>query len=342
MALACVVTTIQLPTPSMRSLYSAVEMAGGSLFVIGDVKGPPSFDLGPRCRLYSVESQRDEGFALECLLPTNHYVRKNIGYLMAIRSGAEVLYESDDDNAPLDSWTIRNRDTDAATIRLEGWVNVYEHFTRERIWPRGFPLDAVRSSRKVECDFTEPARVSAPVQQGLANGSPDVDAVWRLTLDKEFEFDDAPSVWLAPGAWCPFNSQSTWWWPEAYPLMYLPSYCTFRMTDIWRSFIAQRCLWELNLGVVFHAPEVRQDRNPHNYLKDFADEIPGYLRNREIVSALEAIQLRAGAASVGANLQTCYEALVSRGVFPSGELALLGAWLGDLESVTASSPQNSR
>ena len=38
-------------------------------------------------------------------------------------------------------------------------------------------------------------------------------------------------------------------------LMYLPSTCTFRMTDIWRSLIAQRCLWELGQGVVFHAAD---------------------------------------------------------------------------------------
>ena len=47
--------------------------------------------------------------------------------------------------------------------------------------------------------------VECPIQQGLVNGSPDVDAVWRLTFDQEFGFDEAPSVWLAPGAWCPFQ-----------------------------------------------------------------------------------------------------------------------------------------
>jgi hypothetical protein len=40
------------------------------------------------------------------------------------------------------------------------------------------------------------------------------------------------------------------------PLLYLPSHCCFRMTDIWRSFIAQRCLWELGHWVVCQAPEL--------------------------------------------------------------------------------------
>ena len=81
----------------------------------------------------------------------------------------------------------------------------------------------------------------------------------------------ATEVWLGPETWCPFNSQSTWWFPVAYPLMYLPSRVSFRMTDIWRGFVAQRCLWELGKGIVFHAAEVVQRRNPHALLRDFAD-----------------------------------------------------------------------
>jgi hypothetical protein len=108
----------------------------------------------------------------------------------------------------------------------------------------------------------------------LADHSPDVDAVWRLVLDRPFCFDKGESLYLAPGTWCPFNSQSTWWWPEAYPLLYLPSFCTFRMTDIWRSFVAQRCLWAVGQGVAFHASEVAQARNQHNLMRDFEDEVP--------------------------------------------------------------------
>jgi hypothetical protein len=81
-------------------------------------------------------------------------------------------------------------------------------------------------------------------------------------------------------SWCPFNSQSTWFFKKAFPLMYLPCSCKHsECTDIWRSFIGQRCLWEIGEGVTFHSPsEVYQDRNEHDLLKDFEDEIPGYLQ----------------------------------------------------------------
>ena len=121
------------------------------------------------------------------------------------------------------------------------------------------------------------ADTSCPIQQGLVDGDPDVDAVYRLVLDLPFRFERGASVALGTGAWCPFNSQNTSWWPDAYALMYLPAYCSFRMTDIWRSFVAQRIAWENGWSVLFREATVRQRRNPHDLMRDFRDEVPGYV-----------------------------------------------------------------
>ena len=155
--------------------------------------------------------------------------------------------------------------------------------------------------------------VWCPIQQGLVDGDPDVDAIYRLVLDLPFQFTAGPSVALGPGAWCPFNSQNTSWWPEAYPLMYLPAYCSFRMTDIWRSFVAQRIAWENGWSVLFHEATVRQRRNPHDLLRDFRDEVPGYLANREICAALQALELEPGGLRVAANMRRSYELSVAHG-----------------------------
>jgi hypothetical protein len=116
----------------------------------------------------------------------------------------------------------------------------------------------------------------------------------------------------------------------AYPLLYIPSHCSFRMCDIWKSFVAQRCLWAMGLGVVFHAPEVIQDRNPHDLTRDFRDELPGYESNRRIAEILDGLELPSGEDQVGANLRVCYVALIAAGIFPEKELALVDAWLKDL------------
>ncbi len=322
-----VVTTIQAPTECLTRLAERMREERGRLVVVGDTKTPPGFQLEGVAFL-SIEAQFQSGsrFALE--LPRGHYARKNLGYLDVIRAGAAVVYETDDDNAPLPGWGVRQEETNTSTCRGDGWVNAYRHFTAEAIWPRGLPLDAVLSKDGESVTSDEVlARVRAPIQQGLANGEPDVDAVWRLTMQREVTFNEAPSLLLPPGAWCPFNSQSTWWFPVAYPLLYLPSFCSFRMTDIWRSFVAQRCLWELGIGVVFHGPEVVQERNVHNLMRDFEQEVPGYLGNRRMAKVLAETSLRSGEDQVGPNLIRCYEALVGAGFFQEKEAALVDLWL---------------
>ena len=329
--LVCVLTTIQEPTECVRGLAAALAPLGATIIVIGDRKGPARFDLAG-CRFHAYADQPALPLALAKIVPAAHYARKNIGYLLAIRQGAACIYETDDDNAPLPNWSPRVQTTTAVPVAGRPWVNVYRMFTDELIWPRGFPLDKITDPATYGHDPATPAvAVRAPIQQGLANGAPDVDAVWRLVLDHPVDFrPGGPSVWLPPRAYCPFNSQTTWWWPAAYPLLYLPSFCSFRMTDIWRSFVAQRCLWEIGCGLVFHPAEAVQLRNPHNLLRDFKDEVPGYLENDRICSILNACPLAAGEAHVGHNLLACYRALVDAGVIPSGELPLLDAWLADL------------
>ncbi len=110
--------------------------------------------------------------------------------------------------------------------------------------------------------------------------------------------------------------------------MYLPIHATFRMTDIWRSFVAQRCLWEMNKVVSFHSPaEVIQDRNPHDLMSDFKDEIPGYLHNGAIAKALEKTRLKRGKKFVLDNLKTCYKTMVSEGFLPKDEIKSVNEWV---------------
>jgi hypothetical protein len=345
-----VITTIQRPTDCVRNLAFRLGAHGGLLVVIGDSKGPDQFVLNdvkgfsPEQLIFlALEGQLDSGFELARLLPTKHYARKNIGYLQAIHSGASCIYETDDDNGPLDSWTVREEYLDALSearsmkSETPAWVNVYHHFSDDNIWPRGLPLDRVRDEisigPKQNWSMDSATRIWAPIQQGLADGAPDVDAIWRLVLDREFRFDVRESVLLPSGQWCPFNTQSTWWWPVVYPLLYVPSYCSFRMCDIWKSFVAQRCLWELGTGVVFHAAEVWQERNVHSLMRDFQDEIPGYIQNNRIAEILASTPLAPGKAAVAANLKCCYQSLVEHEIFPEKELQLVEAWLQDLMSL---------
>jgi hypothetical protein len=332
---AIVVTSINAPGEAMQALAAGASAHGQDLIVVGDTKSPRVYDL-PACRFLSLDEQIDTGFATARMCPTRHYARKNIGYLLAIRQRAPFIIETDDDNWPRAEFFGPRRETlDCATLSVSGWVNVYRYFTDAVIWPRGLPLDAIHA--ELPAVVTAPA-VACPIQQGLADGNPDVDAIFRLVLPLPMTFGRKPPIALRRGAWCPFNSQNTTWWPAAYPLLYLPAHCSFRMTDIWRSFVAQRICWENDWSISFHAATVVQDRNEHDLMRDFSDEIPGYLNNRAITDGLASLDLRAGRAHLPENLRRCYGLLVRMNVVGEGELPLLDAWLSDLADLEKAIP----
>jgi len=331
---AVVVTSIAAPNPVLRALAGGCRRHGWDFIVIGDAKSPPDFQLDG-CRYFDLAAQRKLGLSLAEHCPTGHYARKNLGYLAAIRGGADRIVETDDDNHPLDGfWADRERRPLAATVEVQGWVNAYRLFSDQTVWPRGLPLDAVHDAPP-RFEQLATTACDCPIQQELADDNPDVDAVYRLLMPLPINFMGGRAVALASGAWCPFNSQSTVWWRDAFPLLYLPAGCSFRMTDIWRSLIAQRVAWACGWRILFRSPTVRQARNPHDLMGDFTDEVPGYLHNRRIAETLGGLALASGAAAIPANLRRCYDALIELGLLPPGEHALLDAWLADLATVQA-------
>jgi len=324
-----VVTSIAEPTEILRSLASGSQAKGWSFIMIGDAKSPSGFFL-EGCDYYDIRRQVRLGLKFAQAAPLNHYARKNIGYVLAARSGAAMIVETDDDNCPVGGfWSARTRTQRLPVCRDGGWVNAYQYFSESHIWPRGFPLDLIQQA--VPAWERLPTEVvDCPIQQGLADANPDVDAIYRLVCSLPQTFRGDRRIALSMGTWCPFNSQNTTWWREAYPLMYLPTYCSFRMTDIWRSFVAQRIAWENRWGVMFHEPTMRQERNEHNLMKDFEDEVVGYLKNKDICEALSSLKLRAGTDHVGENMILCYETLIGMGLLAQGELDLLAYWLSDM------------
>ncbi len=330
-----VVTSISAPNAVLREWAEQCSARGFSFYVIGDVPSPSDFSLDG-CEFYSLERQRQTGLKVAGLLPTRHYSRKNIGYLLAMLAGSTMLFETDDDNLPApEFWRSRAPGQRVRVLAGSGWSNVYAYFSDANIWPRGLPLDAIRTALP-DFDALPEAESDCPIQQGLADENPDVDAIYRLVLPLPVVFRKDRQIALAAGAWCPFNSQNTIWFPKAYPLLYLPSYCSFRMTDIWRSFVAQRIAWENGWSVLFQGPDVSQDRNEHNLMRDFVDEVPGYVHNRTIGERLDGLRLTAGPENLGDNLIRCYEELVRIGVVGAEEIALVRAWVDDLAAIKAS------
>lgn len=324
-----VITSISAPNPVLASCAEGSSRCGIDFIVIGDTKSPPGFHI-PGCDFWSIERQRSMPSRLAAILPERHYARKNLGYLVAMERGAEVIVETDDDNFPLAPFWEERVPLQRAVLHEEGnWINVYRYFTDVPIWPRGFPLEAVRNPVPPP-DARGEREIYCPIQQGLADENPDVDAIYRLTMDLPQRFSGTAKIALGKGSWSPFNSQNTTWFREAFPLLYIPSWCSFRMCDIWRSFVALRICWANGWGVLFHGPTVCQERNEHDLLKDFGDEVPGYLNNARICAELAALDITAGVENIGENLRKCYGAFIRLGLVGEQEMALLDAWLADV------------
>ena len=327
-----VVTSIAAPNQALRELAKGCLQKNRQFIVIGDEPSPPDFHI-EGCDFYSLQSQKNTGLKFAQSCPTRHYARKNIGYLLAIKNDTSVIVETDDDNIPLDEfWLPPKKRQTVAMLENSGWVNVYRYFTDQNIWPRGFSLENIN---KQIPDFEKLRHldIDCPIQQGLADDNPDVDAIYRLTLPLPQKFKRNRNIALTQGCFCPFNSQNTTWWQDAFELLYLPSYCSFRMTDIWRSFIAQKIAYINQWPILFHHPTVIQKRNEHNLLKDFEDEIPGYLNNTQICEQLDNLPLQAGVEKISDNLKICYEKLIKMALIGNQELKLLEKWIDDIKQL---------
>ncbi len=328
-----VITTINKPNKNILSFDKNCKKKNWSFIVIGDKKTPKNFRL-KYGKYYPVKDQKSLNFefAKKCLF--NNYARKNIGYLISFKNHKKTILETDDDNYPYknffnDKYKIKK----AKVIKTKNrWINIYSLFMKSKIvcWPRGIPLNKIHNTK---INLGESKNDKFFLQQGVCEGNPDVDAIFRLInlrinikFKKNFEVNTNKSF-------VTLNSQNTVWFSEAFPLMYLPVTCTMRCTDIWRGLIAQRILQNDNRKILFFGTTMRQDRNDHNLISDFRQEIPMYLMDQEIQNHLLKLKLKKGINNYLDNLNICYESLIKKNIISDNEKLFLKAWTKDYEKI---------
>ena len=182
------------------------------------------------------------------------------------------------------------------------------------------------------------------IQQGLANGDPDVDAIYRLTRKEagkkiQITFDPkAPPVALPPYLMTPFNSQNTLFHYQALWGMLIPITTSFRVCDIWRGYWAQRLNWEVGGALTFSTASVYQDRNEHDYTLDYADETALYNDAGRLVKFLTQWKPSRTINSFFDVAKALSADMVTAGFWKSGEVELVNAWIADLISVGYKEP----
>ncbi len=321
-----VITSIFNPTVAVRKFS---KMSGFELIVIGDKKTPTNWNC-EKTKYFSIEKQEKLDFDLVKVLPYNHYCRKMIGYLVAIKEGAEYIIDTDDDNIPKENWGFPKFKGKFDTLEdNEGFVNVYQLFTDQKIWPRGLPLNLISKEFNLERKLQK-NNCKVGIWQGLADEDPDVDAIYRLTNDTECNFNLREPVVLSKGTISPFNTQNTIIRKELFSLMYLPTYVTFRFTDILRGLVAQPIMWLYGYQLGFTGATVIQRRNPHDYFKDFISEIPMYEYGEKIIDLVSSVVSESK--DIIENIYNAYYSIVKEKIIPKEEMKVLESWLKDIKN----------
>ncbi len=319
----------------VRKIDNLANKNSVNFIVIGDKKSPKNFKL-VYGDYFDVKKQGKLDFNIIKKCPYHSYSRKNIGYLKAIKLKSTFIIETDDDNEIKENFfkniTLHHS---AKNILTNGWINIYNAFLKNKnikIWPRGLPFeniskDFVISKNKVKKYFY--------VQQGICNGDPDVDAIFRLiSKKKNFIFKKNLKFSINPRTYVPINSQNTLWYYKAFPLLYLPSYCSMRATDIWRGLIAKIILANDRKNILFKSSDVFQKRNVHNLVSDLKDEMEIYQNLNFVFNKLSKLKLYKGEKNYPKNLLKVYKILVSLNLFPEKELDLVKLWIRDFDELS--------
>ncbi len=324
-----VITSIFPPT---EAVFSFSKLEDHHLIVIGDRKTPLDWHCD-NVNFISLDVQESMDYDIIKTLPYNHYCRKMVGYLKAIEKGAEYIVDTDDDNIPKPGWSFPAFEGSFDTIPGGlGFVNVYQLFTSEKIWPRGLPLRLINTDFKLDNQLVENA-AEVGIWQGLADEDPDVDAIYRLTNDTPCYFNDRRPFVLGKGTVSPFNTQNTIIRKKLFALLYLPTYVTFRYTDILRGLVAQPIMWLSNYHLGFTNSNVVQKRNPHDYMKDFISEIPMYETGERVIELVS--KSISPNDNITDNLYNAYHSLLNEKIIIDKEMGTLVAWLKDIKKLGA-------
>ena len=325
-----VITTINKPNKAIDSYLTLCKKNNIKYIIIGDKKSP---NFKKKYPFFNIKKQKKFNFKIYNYLPYNSYSRKNLGYLIAMKSNAKIIIETDDDNYPMNNF-FKNLEIKKNLKVLSGpkWINILKIFIKKNkvIWPRGFPINLINNEEKIKITKK---KIFSPIQQRMCDGNPDVDAIYRLTNKLKSHIFKNDNVALSNQSICPFNSQNTVWHEVAFPLMYLPSFCTMRSTDIWRSFIATRIIKNYNWNLTFLKSTVVQNRNVHDLMDDFMQEIPVYKNTITLCDVLEKLKLSKKYDDILVNIYKCYKELVDKKILDKKELPLLKKWLEDIQKI---------
>ena len=280
--LVIVTTTINSPTIATRRFCEIAQSRANTVFVIvGDSKTPHdeyvklANEFGEGKVVYlDPMTQQDSYPEISSVIGWKTIERRNIGYLYAYDSGADILASVDDDNIPYANWgqDIKVGETvayDCYRSKRSEFFDPLSVTKDNHLWHRGYPIEHLQTRHEVE--FVGRRYKKCLIQANLWDGDPDIDAMARLIYKPCVKYSDVTGPYGSEQK-SPFNSQNTFIAREAMPFYTMIPFVG-RMDDIWGSYILQHYCPN---SVVYDVATVYQDRNVQDLVTNLEAEVIGY------------------------------------------------------------------
>ncbi len=341
MTRVCLVTTT-ITEPVVLRAWRALS-PDLAMICAGD-DGAPDAAIRAVCdevgaRYLSADEQRALDYECSELIGWHVVQRRNIATLEAIKSGADVILTVDTDNVPESPDYF-----DVLLSRLlakPGWGRVTQNgdcfvnpgnVASPWYWKRGFPYGLRNQWYQDIAAWREPVRCG--VWESLVVGDPDINATERLDRFPDVCGYDDDVIVNPRKDFAPLNSQATAYVRELAPLMAVWPGC-FRYDDIFGGYFAQAVMRATDYHVGYGAPHVRQERHPHDLIRDLELELHGMRYTDAFCEYLRAVPVRTGRG---------YETVLDYARFVVDALAdapvewrvptdFLRAWFNDVERV---------
>lgn len=203
-----VVTTIHTVNRNFELLS---KLKGWCVCIVLDRGTPDSFDFkASNVVVLTVKKQQALKWHIMEHIPWNHFGRKNVGYLYAVQHGAQLIFDTDDDNYVLFEESAFTNISSRMYFQANSTVtpngvqvfNPYPHFGFPSAWPRGFPLAKVTKWQGHVRRLREPQH-QVTIVQSMAEAEPDVDAIYRLTHHLPDYGTNSSDLHYATGTFCP-------------------------------------------------------------------------------------------------------------------------------------------
>eukprot|EP00598_Pedospumella_elongata_P002189 CAMPEP_0184967532 /NCGR_PEP_ID=MMETSP1098-20130426/882_1 /TAXON_ID=89044 /ORGANISM="Spumella elongata, Strain CCAP 955/1" /LENGTH=607 /DNA_ID=CAMNT_0027489009 /DNA_START=25 /DNA_END=1848 /DNA_ORIENTATION=+ len=201
--------------------------------------------------------------------------------------------------------------------------------------PKNSSVSAAPAPRSVAA--TAAAKLSASVANkaaSVARPTPTTAATSATTAGTTSLTNKGPNPLLdiAPythTVYAPYNSQSTLHTSKALFALLLPLTAHRRVSDIWRSYIAQRLFAEIGVRVAFHSPNCAHVRKSKDSdLPDMLSELPLYADSLSFVHILRAFV--GTSTTLPGRMEELYVHLHEQGFIGKEDVNLVQKWIAAL------------